>query len=130
MDAVGGAGAVVFRQALGGFFHLGDGVGIEQLAQVGFAEQLAQLILIDGEGLGAALGQRGIAVIEEVGDVAEEQRGGKGRRLAGFDDVDAELALFDGAAGFRSAQACRRRRAGIRDRPRAAAETMDSARRR
>ena len=61
-------------EALRGFFHFGDGVGVEQFAQVGFAEQLAQLILIDGEGLGAALGQRRVAVVEEIGDVTEKQR--------------------------------------------------------
>ncbi len=94
------AGAVVLGEALRGLFHLGDGIGIEQFAEIGFAEQLAELVLIDGEGLGAALGQRGVAVVEEVGDIAEEQRGGKGRGLAGFDDVDAELALLDGAEGF------------------------------
>jgi hypothetical protein len=45
-------------------FDFCNGVGIEQLAQVGFAQQLAQLVLIDGERLGAALGQRRIAVVE------------------------------------------------------------------
>ena len=63
-------------------------------------KELAELILIDGEGLGAALGERGVAVVEEIGGVAEEERGGKGRRGAGVDDVDAELAMFDAAEGF------------------------------
>ena len=100
VDAVGSAGAVILGQALGGLFHFGDGVGIEQFAQVGFAEKFAELILIDGEGLGAALGQGRVAVVEEVGDVAEQQRRGKGRRLARFDNVDAKLALLDGAQSF------------------------------
>ena len=71
MDAVGGAGAVVLGQALGCFFDFSDGVSVEQFAQIGFAEEFAQLILIDGEGLGAALGQRCIATIDEVGNIAE-----------------------------------------------------------
>ena len=58
MDAVGVAGAVVFCEALRGLFDFGDGVEIEQLAQIGLAEKLAKLVLIDGEGLGAALRKR------------------------------------------------------------------------
>ena len=71
MNAVGRARAIVFGKTLRRFFHFGDGIGIEQFAQVGFAQQLAQLILIDGEGLRAALGQRRIAVVEEICHVAE-----------------------------------------------------------
>ncbi len=47
MNAVGGAGAIVFGKALGGFFDFGDCVGVEEFAEVGFAEQFAELILID-----------------------------------------------------------------------------------
>ena len=84
-----------FGEALRRLFDFGDGVGIEQLAEVGLAEEFAKLILIDGESLGAAFGQWGIAVVKEVGDVAEEKRRGEGRGLAGLDDVDAELPLLD-----------------------------------
>ena len=97
MNAVGRAGAIRFGQALRRLFDFGDGIGIEQLAQIGLAQQFAQLVLIDGEGLRAALGQRRVAVIDEVGHVAEEQRRGKWRRLVRLDYVHAELALFDGA---------------------------------
>src|ERR1035437_6388344 len=83
-----------FGKALRGLFNIGDGVGIEKFAEVGFTEKFAKLILVDGESLGAALGQRGIAIVEEVGDVAEEERCREGRGLAGFDYMDAELALF------------------------------------
>ena len=101
VDAISGAGTVVFEQALGGLFNLGDGVGIEQFAEVGIAQQFAQLILIDGESLGATFGQRSVSVIEEIGHIAEQQRGSEGRRLAGVDHMDAELALFDGPQGFK-----------------------------
>ena len=40
-------------------------LGVEQLAQLGIAEQLAQLRLIDGERLRAALGERRVAVVDE-----------------------------------------------------------------
>ena len=42
------------------------GVGVEQLAQLRVAEQLAQLRLVDGQRLGAALGQRRVAVVDEA----------------------------------------------------------------
>ena len=57
-------------------------VGVEQLAQLGVAEQLAQLRLIDGQRLRAPLGERRVAVVQKARDVAEEQRGRKRRRLS------------------------------------------------
>ncbi len=95
MNAIGRAGAIVLRQALRRFFHFGNRVGVEQLAQVGLAKQLAQLILVDGERLRAALGQRRVAVIHKVGHVAEEQRRGERRRLARLDHMHAQLPLLD-----------------------------------
>ena len=52
----------------------GERVGVEQLAQLRFAEQLAQLRLIDRQRLRPAFGERRVAVVDVVGDVAEEQR--------------------------------------------------------
>ena len=78
MEAVGGAGAEGIDEALLLLFDFGDGVGVEEFAEIGFAEQLAELVLVDGEGLGAAFGERGVAVVEEVGDVAEESEEAKG----------------------------------------------------
>ena len=97
VDAVRGARAVVFREALQLLFHLGDRIGIEQFAQIGIAQQLAQLILVDGQRLRAALGQRRIAVVDVVGHVAEQQRRRERRRLARVHHVHAQLALLDGA---------------------------------
>ena len=82
------------RQALRYLFHLGNRVGIQQFAQIGLAEQLAQLVLIDGQRLRAALGQRRIAVVEKVRHIAEQQRSGKGRRLARLHHMHAELPLL------------------------------------
>ena len=100
VNAVGRARAIILRKALRRLFHFGDGVGIEQLAQIGLAQQLAQLILIDGERLGAALGQRRIAVVEKIGHVAEQQRRGKRRRLARLHHMHAQLPLLNGAQRF------------------------------
>ena len=119
MHAVGVARLVSLAEALQLLFGLFDGVGVEQLAQVGVAQEFAELVLIDGERLGAAFGERSVAVVDEVGDVAEEQRRGEGRRRARVDGVDAELRLLDAAQRLRSARACRRHRAGTRGRPQA-----------
>ena len=71
VNAVGSACTMRLDEALRGFLDLFNCVCIKQLAQVGFAKQLAQLVLIDGEGLRSTLGQRRVAVIEEIGHVAE-----------------------------------------------------------
>jgi len=62
-------------------FVLLDDVRIEQLAQLGIAEQLAQLRVIDRQRLRPPFGQRGVAVVEEARDVPEQQRRGEGRGL-------------------------------------------------
>ena len=74
--------------------RLDDG-RIEQLAQLGVAEQLAQLAVIHGERLRPALGQRRVAVVEEVGDVAEQQRRGERRRRLRVHGDDADGARAD-----------------------------------
>jgi hypothetical protein len=74
VDTVGRVGAVRLDETLSCFFDLGNGIGIQQFTKIRFSKQLAQLVLVDGEGLGAALGERRIAVIHEIGHVAEEQR--------------------------------------------------------
>ncbi len=48
-------------------------IGVEQVAQLGFAQQLAQLRLIDRQRLCAAFRERGIAIVEIVRDVAKEE---------------------------------------------------------
>ena len=77
VDAVEGADLVGFGEGLQLLFGFLDGVEVEELAQVGVAEELAELILIDREGLGAALGEGGVAVVDVVGNVAEEQGAGE-----------------------------------------------------
>ena len=67
-------------------------VGIQQLAQLGVAKQLAQLRLIHRQRLRAALGERGVAVVDVVRDVAEEQRRGEWRRRFGIDRRQAQRA--------------------------------------
>ena len=64
-----------------------DGLRVEQVAQrraVTAAEQLRQQLGVQGQGSGPALGQGGVALVQELRDVAEQQRAGErggGRRL-------------------------------------------------
>src|SRR6201999_3130757 len=69
---------------------------VKKFAKVSLAEQIRQLRLIDGEGGGAAFGQRRITVIDEVADVSEQQRGCQGRGFLGVCDMDLDFAFFDG----------------------------------
>ena len=70
---------------------------VEQIAQLGVADQIAQLRLIDRERLRAPFGQRRVAVVDVVGDVAEQQRRRERRRLLRFDVDDAQRAAADAA---------------------------------
>ena len=56
VDAVGRTGAEWVDEALLLLFDLRHGFGVEQLAQVGLAQEFPELILIDGERLRAPLG--------------------------------------------------------------------------
>ncbi len=78
--------------------------GIEQLAQICFTQQFAQLVLIDSERLCASLGKRSVTVIQEIRDVAKQQGRSKGRGLSCLDHMHAELPLFFLLEAFRPAQ--------------------------
>ena len=80
VDAVDGLRALRVVELLQLALDVRERVRVEQLAQLRLAEQLAQLRLIDRERLRAPLGQRRIAVVDVVGDVAEEQRRRERRR--------------------------------------------------
>ena len=76
------AGAEPRLQLLQLGLHRGEHVRVQQLAELGVAQQLPELGLVDGQGLGPPLGQRGVSVVDVVGDEAEQQRGRerRGRR--------------------------------------------------
>jgi hypothetical protein len=59
-------------------FQVGNGLGVDQLAKLLGAEQLGEELAIERQRLGAALGQRGVALVDVAGDVVEEQGGGEG----------------------------------------------------
>ena len=116
MQAVGVARLIVGLEGLKSGFDFIERGWIQQFAQVGVAEQFFQLRLVDGKRLGAALGQRGIAFVNVVRDVGKQQRGGKRRRLFGFDAGDANFAALNFAENAGQLPASRKRRGYIRDR--------------
>ena len=81
VQAVGVAGLIVGIERLKLRFHFVHGRLVEQFAEIGAAQNLFELRLIDGERLRATLGQRRIAFVDVVGDVGEQQRGRERRRL-------------------------------------------------
>ena len=66
---------------------LGEDVAVEQLADGLRAQELGEQRGVEREGGGAALGQRGVQLVEEHPDVAEHQRA-RERRRAGGGHVD------------------------------------------
>jgi hypothetical protein len=77
--------AVLVVQMLELPFHSVECVGIEQLSQLRISKQFAQLRLVNRQGLRTSLCQRGVAVIDVVRDVAEEERRRERRRHARID---------------------------------------------
>ena len=82
---------------------LGQHLGVEQLAQLGATEQLGQQALVEGEGGGAALGEGGVALVHERGDVAEQQRLRERRRPLGVHVDEPQPTLGDPAVSATSA---------------------------
>ncbi len=74
VDAVGVAGLIIGLERLEAALDFVDRVLVEEFAEIGVAENFLKLRLIDGESLGAAFGQRGVALVDVVGDVGEEER--------------------------------------------------------
>jgi len=91
VQAVRAARAHPLVEVLQATLDLGHGVGIEQLAQLGVADELAELRVVDGQRLGPALGERGVALVEVLGDHREEDGRSEGRGSLGLvrDDPDA-----------------------------------------
>ena len=77
-----------------------EGVGVQQFAQLRLAEKLAKLRLIDRERLGAAFRERRIAVVDVVGDIPEEQGGGKRGRARRVNRRGSDFAALDPVQRF------------------------------
>ena len=93
VQAVGAPRAVLLVEGLQGPLQRVERGRVEQLAQLGLAQQLAQLARVDHQGLGAPLLQRRVALVEVVGHVAEQQRRGEGRGAVRVDRDQAQAPL-------------------------------------
>ncbi len=87
--------AAVLGEPLELSLQLGQHVGVEQLAQLGLAEQLGQQPGVQRQGGGPPLGERGVPLVQELGDIAEQQGAGEGRGLRGGDLDQADPARLD-----------------------------------
>ena len=92
VDCVNRAGVKSLGQQLQFGLDALDAGGVEQIAKLRLADQLAKLRLIHGQRLRAALGQRRVAVVDVVGDVVEEQRRGERRRRPRLDRGHADAS--------------------------------------
>lgn len=68
---------------------------VEQFAQLRLTEQLGQQARVQRQRGRPALGQGRVALVEELGDVPEEQRAGEGGRFGGGDLDQADAACLD-----------------------------------
>ena len=76
-DVLGVAGGPLGRQPLELGLGAGDCLGVEQVAQgerLALAEQLGEQRRVERQRGGPALGERGVALVEVLGDVAEDER--------------------------------------------------------
>ncbi len=97
VQAVAAGGAGHLRAVLQVVFDARERAGVDQLAQLLLAEQLAQQVAVERERGGAALGAGGVALVHVGGDVVEQQRGGEGRGGLGLDLDERDLARVQAA---------------------------------
>ena len=84
VQAVGPAGPGPLGEALQVGLDGGQRPGVDEVAQLLLAQQLAQQVAVERQRLGAALGRRRVVLVHVRGDVLEQQRPGErrgGRRL-------------------------------------------------
>src|SRR6266704_1643513 len=95
VKSVFGLDLVLLVEMLELTFDRNDCIRVEQLAKLGIAEELTQLRLIYRQRLGPPLGQRRVAVIDVVSDIAEQKRGRERRWNSGIDRRDSQRASAD-----------------------------------
>ena len=74
---------------------LGERVGVDQLAQLLLAEQLAQQVAVERERLRTPLRRRRVVLVHVRRDVVEEERRRERRRRRGLDVDEVDLARAD-----------------------------------
>ncbi len=114
VQLVGRARPATVGEALQLQLDVGEHGRVEQLAQLLGAEQVAQQVAVERQGRGAALGQRGVALVHVRGDPVEQQALGERR---GLRRVDGDHLAPPGCAAGRAPRAApagRTRPAGTR----------------
>ena len=96
VDGIGRARRALRRQRLELELEVGEGVAIEELAQLLRPEQLAQQVAVERQRLGAPLEERRVALVHVRGDVVEQQGGRERRGARRLDADDPDLAPLDG----------------------------------
>ena len=96
-DLVHGAGPALVDERLALELGLLERRRVEQLAQLLLAEQLAEQVAVERQRLCPPLGERGVALVHEGGDVVEEERRGERRRPRRLHPVDGDLAALHAA---------------------------------
>jgi hypothetical protein len=89
---VAGLGPRAVRAVLQVGLDLIERVGVDEVAQLLLAEQLAQQVAVERQRRGAPLGVGRVALVHVRRDVVEQQRGGERRRGLGLDLDERELA--------------------------------------
>ena len=86
------AGQATLDEALQLELEVGEHVGVDELAQLLGAEEVAQQVAVERERGGPALGERRVAGVHVDGDPPEHQRLGERRRLLAVDGHEPDLA--------------------------------------
>ena len=115
MRLVDGRGQAVVGKTLQRELQVGQRIGIEQLAQLLLAEQLAQEVAIEREGARAPLGERRVAVVHVGRDVIEEEAARERARLARSRRHGRRSRGWRRPTGSRAAHRGRTRPTGTRD---------------
>ena len=93
VQLVGAAGAAAVGQQLQLQLQVGEGAGVQQLAQLLRAEQVAQEVLVQRQRGGTALRQGCVALVHVGGDPVEQQALGERGRLRGVHLHHPHLAV-------------------------------------
>ena len=97
VQRVGVRGLGALAEALQVGLHLVQRGGVDQLAQLLLAEQLAQQVAVQRQGRRTPLRVRRVALVHVGGDVVEQERGGERRRALGLDLHQRQLARVQAA---------------------------------
>ena len=92
MELVGSRRPPIVGQRLEAQLEVRQRLGIEQLAQLLLAEQLAEQVAVERQRPGPPLGERGVAVVHVGGDVVEQERAREWAGPQRLDAVDGDLA--------------------------------------